>query len=177
MLSYPVHMSIYCYILFVSKNVFHKLLQFPSTLYFASLVQSTSFSFCAQAQSITTCICRGAQSTGASSPRQHFLQWCPISVGPHHIICFMSPFWHLEFKEDAQISENFVHSCINVSLSMDQSFRNQQCQLGSLRMQFRTHIKLWVPSVASLNTAHITSMTTAPFVTPLHFICFVNFLR
>ena len=113
MLSCLVHMSISCHILFVSKSVFYKLLQFPSTLYFAILVQSTSFLFCVHAQSIIMCICRGAQSIGASSPRQHFLQWCPIFVGPHHRTCCMSPICHLEFKEDSQISGNFVHSCIN----------------------------------------------------------------
>jgi len=79
----------------------------------------------------------------------------------------MSPFWHLEFKEGSYISGNVVHSCINVSFSMDQSSRNQQFRLGILRMQFRAHIKLSVPSAASLNFASITSMTTATFVTPL----------
>ena len=108
MLSYPVHMLISCYIHFVSKNNFHKLLQFLFTMYYTILVQSSSFLFCVHAQSTTLCICRGAQTTRSSSPRQlHFLQWCPIFVGPHYRTCFMSPFQHQQFKEGTQISGIF----------------------------------------------------------------------
>ena len=80
---------------------------------------------------------QGAQFPGArSSARLSFVPWRLISVCPHYVTCFMSPFWRLEFWGGSII---FGKLCTPLWTS----WPLKMIQLCCLKMRWTKHPEPW----------------------------------